>query len=109
MQFWIFQVAIVGSEITMGGLSASAGETEGSQLTITTPRHGEIVGSTVELSYDLEKGTKGDHVHAWVDGPYQKRFEGTHHRHTPGNIRSRSKWPIMTMIFLSHRIPSRLR
>ncbi len=68
----------------MGGLSASAGEKEGSQLTITSPRNGDIVGSTVELTYALEKGTKGDHVHAFVDGQYQKGFEVTLHRLTPG-------------------------
>ncbi|WNM59916.1 hypothetical protein [Candidatus Nitrospira allomarina] len=77
MKSWIFQVAIVGSVIAMGGLSASAGEKEGSQLTITSPRNGEIVGSTVELTYTLQKGTKGDHIHAYVDGQYQKGFKGT--------------------------------
>ena len=50
MKSWIFQVAIVGSVIAMGGLSASAVEKEGSQLTISSPRNGEIVGSTVELT-----------------------------------------------------------
>lgn len=84
MKSWIFQVAIVGSVIALGGLSAYAGEKEGSQLTITSPRKGEIVGSTVELTYTLQKGTKGDHVHAFVDGQYQKGFKGTIQGLTPG-------------------------
>ena len=51
----------------MGGLSANAGENGGSLLRITSPRIGDIVGSTVELTYALGKGTKGDHVHGFVD------------------------------------------
>ncbi len=61
----------------MGGLPAYAAETEGSQLTITSPRHGEMVGSTVGLTYTLQKGTTGDHVHGFVDDQYQKGFKGT--------------------------------
>ncbi|MBA3613360.1 MAG: hypothetical protein H0W49_10730 [Nitrospirales bacterium] len=84
MLCWMFRVAIVGSVIAMGGLSAYAGETEGSQVTITSPRNGEIVESTVELTYTLRKGTKADHVHAFVDGQYQKGFKGTLQGLTPG-------------------------
>lgn len=67
-----------------GGLSANAGENGGSQLRITSQRNGDIVGLTVELTYALGKGTKGDHVHGFVDGQYQKGFEGTLPRLTPG-------------------------
>ena len=70
--------------IAMGRLSASAGGDKGSQLRITSPRIGDIMGSTVELAYALEKGTKGDHVHGFVDGQYQKEFKGTLHRLNPG-------------------------
>ncbi|MFZ1745935.1 MAG: hypothetical protein WAU17_08450 [Nitrospirales bacterium] len=90
-------------------MSASAGENNEFQLRITSPRIVDIVGSTVELTYALGKGTKGDHVHGFVDRQYQKGFEGTLPRLTPGNITSRSQWPLMTMRFLQHRIPSRVR
>jgi hypothetical protein len=99
----------MGSMMAMGGLSANAGEHGGSQLRITSPRIGDIVGSTVELTYASRKVTKSDHVHAFVDRQYQKGFEGTLHSLPPVNITSRSQWPIMTMRFLQHRIPSRVR
>ncbi|HNP30550.1 MAG TPA: hypothetical protein PKK23_16005 [Nitrospirales bacterium] len=67
MKSWIIRVARVGNVIEMGGVPVSAGEKKGSQLTITSPRTGDIVGSTVELTYLLQKSTKGHHVHAFVD------------------------------------------
>ncbi len=69
---WAFQMVIIGSFLALAELSAYAGEKEGCQLTITSPRNGEIVGSTVSLTYTLQKGTKGNHIYAFVDGQYQK-------------------------------------
>jgi hypothetical protein len=50
---------------------------DGSILKITSPENGQIVGPSVEIKYELTKGTQGDHVHAYVDGEYQKGFKGT--------------------------------
>ena len=56
---------------------AFAADKDGSVVTILSPKNGEVVGSTVNLKYDLTTGTQGNHVHAYVDGQYQKGFEGT--------------------------------
>jgi len=50
---------------------------DGSILKITSPVNGEVVGESIEIKYELEKGVQGDHVHAFVDGKYQKGFKGT--------------------------------
>ncbi len=49
---------------------------EGSTLKIISPKNGEITGTSIEIKYELQKGTQGDHVHAYVDGKYQKGFKG---------------------------------
>ena len=56
---------------------AFAGNTDGSTVIITSPQNGDVVGSTVDLTYELKKGTHGDHIHVYVDGTYQKDFKGT--------------------------------
>ena len=56
---------------------AFGGNKDGSVVIITSPKNGAVVGSTVDLKYDLKKGTQGSHVHAYVDGQYQKGFKGT--------------------------------
>ena len=50
---------------------------DGSTLKVILPLNGQIVGSSVEIKYELKKGIQGDHVHAYVDGKYQKGFKGT--------------------------------
>ena len=52
---------------------------DGSTVTITSPQNGDIVSDTFDLTYELSKGTQGDHVHTYVDGKYQKGFKGTFH------------------------------
>ena len=63
---------------------AMATDNDGSILTIVSPKNGEVVGEQVKITYELKKGTQGDHVHAYVDGKYQKGFEGTLMGLTPG-------------------------
>ncbi len=55
----------------------NAAVNDGSILKITSPANGDTVGESVEIKYELEKGSQGDHVHAFVDGKYQKGFKGT--------------------------------
>ena len=57
---------------------------DGSILKIVSPKNGETVGTQVEIKYELQKGTQGDHVHAYVDGKYQKGFKGILEGLTPG-------------------------
>jgi hypothetical protein len=56
---------------------AFATDNDGSILKIVSPKNEAIVAEEVEVKYELQKGTQGDHVHAYVDGKYQKDFKGT--------------------------------
>jgi hypothetical protein len=50
---------------------------DGSKVLITSPKDGDEVDDTVELKYELTKGSQATHVHVYVDGQYQKGFSGT--------------------------------
>ena len=54
-----------------------AADEDGSTITITAPKNGEAVGDTFDLKYDLVKGSKAAHAHVYLDGKYQKGFDGT--------------------------------
>ena len=58
---------------------------DGSKVVITSPKDGDKVSDTFEVKYDLTKGSQATHVHAYVDGEYQKGFSG--------EIKSLSKGP----------------
>jgi hypothetical protein len=60
-----------------GDKPAKAPVEDGSKLMITSPKDGEKVADTFEIKYDLTKGSQATHVHAYVDGEYQKGFAGT--------------------------------
>ena len=54
-----------------------AADDDGSKITITAPKDGDKVGETFQLMYDLDKGSKAAHAHVYLDGKYQKGFDGT--------------------------------
>lgn len=54
-----------------------AADDDGSKVTITAPNNGDAVGDTFDLTYDLAKGSKAAHAHVYLDGKYQKGFDGT--------------------------------
>jgi hypothetical protein len=60
-----------------GAASVLAADDDGSKITITSPKDGDTVGETFELKYDLMKGSKAAHAHVYLDGKYQKGFDGT--------------------------------
>ena len=60
-----------------GDKPAKAPVEDGSKLMITSPKDGDKVADTFEVKYDLTKGSQATHVHAYVDGKYQKGFAGT--------------------------------
>ena len=71
----IAMIALLGAQ---GGSSqALAAEDDGSTITITSPKDGDMVGETFELKYELVKGSKAAHAHVYLDGKYQKGFDGT--------------------------------
>jgi hypothetical protein len=71
----IAMIALLGVQ---GGISpALAGEDDGSKIIITAPKDGAMVGDTFELRYELVKGSKAAHAHVYLDGKYQKGFDGT--------------------------------
>ena len=56
---------------------ALAGETDSSGITTLSPKNGNVVSSTVEVTYELTKGTLGNYLHAFVADTYQKGFKRT--------------------------------
>ena len=57
---------------------------DGSEITITSPQHGQTVRRSFPLEYSLKKGTMADHVHVFLDGTYQKGFKGSFNDIAPG-------------------------
>lgn len=50
---------------------------EGASVKILTPKSGqEFKGDQVPLEFKLDKGKRGDHVHAYVDGELMGMFSG---------------------------------
>jgi len=45
---------------------------ENIHITIISPKNGEIVDSTFELTYELPTGLTAHNVHIFLDGAYQK-------------------------------------
>ena len=71
----IVMIAFLG---VRGGISpALAAEDDGSKITIMSPKDGDLVGDTFDLKYELVKGSKAAHAHVYLDGKYQKGFDGT--------------------------------
>lgn len=67
------------------GMLGWAAEDDGSQVKILSPQAGAVIqGDTLELQYDLVKGTKAQYAHVYLDGQYQKGFSGTFKNLAPG-------------------------
>ena len=77
MQKFPFIVLIVVLALGGGSFPALAADDDGSTITITSPKNGDSVGETFALTYGLEKGAKAAHAHVYLDGKYQKGFDGT--------------------------------
>ena len=77
----LFMLGLIAMIVLLGvqrGISpALAAEDDGSKITITAPKDGDTVGDTFELMYELVKGSKAAHAHVYLDGKYQKGFDGT--------------------------------
>lgn len=50
---------------------------DGSQIKITQPKDGATVPDTLELKYELSKGSQAAHGHVYLDREPQKQFPGT--------------------------------
>ena len=46
-------------------------------ITIISPRTGDKVAATFDLSYEIVNAPHGNHAHVYLDGAYQKGFKGT--------------------------------
>ena len=68
--------ALVGAPVFAGDKPAKAPVEDGSKVVIMSPKDGDKVSDTFEVKYDLTKGSQATHVHAYVDGEYQKGFSG---------------------------------
>jgi len=76
-----FGIALAGclamAPVFAGDTPAKAPVEDGSKVMITSPKDGDKVTDTFEVQYNLTKGSQATHVHAYVDGEYQKGFAGT--------------------------------
>src|SRR5205807_9845521 len=70
----IAMIALLG--VQRGISPALAAEDDGSQITITAPKDGDTVGDPFELTHELVKGSSAAHAHVYLDGKYQKGFDG---------------------------------
>src|SRR2546428_13502810 len=70
----IAMIALLG--VQRGISPALAAEDDGSKITITAPKDGDAVGDTFQLMYELVKGSKAANAHFYLDGKYQKGFDG---------------------------------
>src|SRR5581483_641896 len=60
-----------------GHKSSQLQAAEGASVKIVTPKTGqEFKGDQVPLEFKLNKGKRGDHVHAYVDGELMGMFSG---------------------------------
>ncbi len=60
-----------------GHKSSQLQPAEGASVKIVTPKTGqEFKGDQVPLEFKLNKGKRGDHVHAYVDGELMGMFSG---------------------------------
>ncbi len=76
LKAFILIVFLILPSLSFSGSEGKIIDNDGSKLRIISPENGTIVGDTVEILYELQKGTQADHVHAYVDGKYQKGFKG---------------------------------
>jgi len=67
---------LTGATVFAGDKPAKAPIEDGSKVMIMSPKDGDKVTDTFEIKYDLTKGSQATHVHAYVDGEYQKGFSG---------------------------------
>ncbi|MBI5854104.1 MAG: hypothetical protein HZB35_02515 [Nitrospirae bacterium] len=80
MNGWKVGIVVVASVLAFAFGSAQAEDQpieDGSKVAITSPKDGEKVGDTFELKYELAKGSSAHHAHVYLDGQYQKGFNGT--------------------------------
>ncbi len=45
-------------------------------ISILSPHNGETVTHTFDISYEILNAPKGNHAHVYLDGVYQKGFQG---------------------------------
>lgn len=46
-------------------------------INILSPRNGDTVPETFEIKYEILNAPAGNHAHVYLDGAYQKGFQGT--------------------------------
>ncbi|MFQ5480262.1 MAG: Ig-like domain-containing protein [Thermodesulfobacteriota bacterium] len=64
--------------LQLGPATASAAEDGGGDIAIISPAdNAELTGGTVDVVFELRnKGTRGDHVHLYLDGKLVKPLHG---------------------------------
>lgn len=78
-------LAVVGVLAFGFGVDAWAAKDDGSKIVIKSPAAGSKVKGDVPIDYELTKGSDATHAHCFVDGEYQKGWEGTVKGMAPGS------------------------
>ncbi|WHZ24653.1 MAG: hypothetical protein OJF47_003765 [Nitrospira sp.] len=64
----------IGATLTLSVWCAAEGTTT---INILSPRDGETVTETFDITYEILNAPEGNHAHVYLDGTYQKGFKGT--------------------------------
>jgi hypothetical protein len=74
---------------TPPGKTAVLAPAEGASVKILSPRAGQVLeGDSIPLEFEMKKGKRGEHVHAYIDGEMAGMFKtskGTLSGVKPGN------------------------
>lgn len=57
---------------------------ETTTISILSPRNGDTVVDTFDITYEITNAPQGNHAHVYLDGAYQKGFKGTFTRVATG-------------------------
>jgi hypothetical protein len=70
----VLMIGLLGISIDGSAWAADAAKT---QMRILSPTSGSVIkGDSVEVRYELVKGSHSTHIHCYVDGEYQRGFTG---------------------------------
>ncbi len=64
----------LGATLAMSSWCAAENSTT---INILSPRNGDTVAETFEITYEILNAPAGNHAHVYLDGAYQKGFKGT--------------------------------
>lgn len=71
----------IGATLALSSWCGAEGTTT---ISIVSPRDGDQVAETFDITYEITNAPAGNHAHVYLDGAYQKGFKGTFTRVAKG-------------------------